>query len=309
MYKHFSKEQLAHQYSPSSCVKDIKIYINTYIQKSKLAKEKALKDKLVHTDLAYSSSIDTTLDLYLPYNFKRPGHQKQKLQVYIHGGYWQELSKEESSFAATNFQKHHCYFAVIDYSLAPHASLTEIVEQNRLAIVWLYQHAQEYGYDKNEIYLCGSSAGAHLAIMMLYTNWSEYISCDQLNNLVTPIKGICAVSGIYDLTPIAQTYINEPLQLTEDEILTNSPLLLPMKGAEQMPCNIIISYGQNETTEFKRQSQELKEKLSLLGYQVCFHEIAERNHFDVILDLANENTWLFTQVLKQMDLHCAFNKE
>lgn len=308
MYKRFSKSQLTQQYSPSSCVEDITIYINAYIQQSKTAKEKAVKDKLVLADLKYTPHKDTTLDLYLPHDQHQTGtsydgvNNNKKLHVYIHGGYWQELSKEESCFAATNFQAHNCYFAVVNYSLAPSASLSEIVEQNRHAIAWLYQHAEHYGYDKNEIYLSGSSAGAHLAIMMLKTDWSKYISAKQLEEKLTPIKGICAVSGIYDLTPIAQTYINEPLQLTKADILNNSPLLSTMPNAGATPCKIIISYGDNETSEFKRQSQEFKEKLITLGYQVSFQEIVARNHFDVILDLANENSWLFTQVLQQMNI-------
>lgn len=308
MYKSFSKSQLTQQYSPSSCVEDITIYINAYIEQSKAAKEKATKDKLVLADLSYTLHKDTTLDLYLPMD-QRPliasddaVNNNKKLHVYIHGGYWQELSKEESCFAATNFQAHDCYFAVVNYSLAPNASLSEIVEQNRHAIAWLYQHAEHYGYNKNEIYLSGSSAGAHLAIMMLNTDWSKYISGKLLEERLTPIKGICAVSGIYDLTPITQTYINEPLQLTKAEIFNNSPLLFTMQNANATPCKIIISYGENETSEFKRQSLQFKEKLITLGYQVTFQEIADRNHFDVILDLADQNSWLFTQVLNQMNI-------
>lgn len=314
MYKGFSKELLAQQYSPSSCVENINIHIDAYINQSKTSKEKAIKNKLVLTDLRYSSSNDTVLDLYLPNNYHTNNNtnnntnsninnkKKQKLQVYIHGGYWQELSKEESCFAATNFQAHDCYFAVINYSLAPTASLSEIVEQNRLAIAWLYQRAEQYGYDKNEIYLSGSSAGAHLAIMMLNTNWENYIDSQLLSKGLSPIQGICAVSGIYDLTPIEQTYINDPLQLTKTEILSNSPLLFAMQTAEVLPCKIIISYGDNETSEFKRQSQEFKTKLLALGYQVSFQEITDRNHFDVILDMADANSWLFTQILKQMNI-------
>lgn len=307
MYRGFSKSELSQQYSPSSCVDDIATFINAYVQQSKVAKNKALNNKLVLTDLNYHSHKDTLLDLYLPEHQQQNLQNKPKLQVYIHGGYWQELSKEESCFAASNFQAHNCYFAVINYSLAPNASLSEIVEQNRQALAWLYQNADYYGYDQNEIYLSGSSAGAHLAIMMLQTDWTNYIDNQYLSadGQFSFIKGICAVSGIYDLTPIAQTYINEPLQLSPLEITKNSPLLGKMTTAEINPCKVIVSYGNNETAEFKRQSQALLKKLTLLGYPVRFQEISDRNHFDVILDLANPDSWLFNEILNQMSLPLA----
>ena len=304
MYQHYSPEELAQQYSPSSCISDIKVYIDAYITKSHQAKKLAKKEKRVLTDLLYSENKEAKIDLYLPdTNSNTPQLTKKQLHLYIHGGYWQELSKEESSFAATTFQKQGCYFAVINYPLAPNATLSEIVEQNRLAIVWLYQHAQQYGFDKNEIYLSGSSAGAHLAMMMLMTSWSPYFQDKAPVTNIMPIKGICAVSGIYDLTPIAHTYINDLLQLTPDEIIQNSPLLTPLALLNNTthPCHIIICYGSNETDEFKRQSQAMKDKLITLGYQVTYKEISERNHFNVILDLADNNSWLYAQVIKQMN--------
>ena len=131
-------------------------------------------------------------------------------------------------------------------------------------------------------------------MMMALTDWSKYVETDQ--NIV---KGICAVSGIYDLTPIAQTYINEPLQLSEKEITNYSPLLMikPLKN-----CAIILSYGDNETSEFKRQTTAMIHHLTEQKIKVTQAEIAQRNHFDVILDLADPKSWLCGEVFKQMSL-------
>lgn len=293
MYRDFDLETLEQEYSPSSCVDDIMIYINQYIRLSEQAKSAAKANNTLIENLSYGSSQDEVLDLFLP---EKNSETKKQLQVYIHGGYWQELTKNESCFAATNFQNNGYHFAVINYSLAPAASLTEIVEQNRRALVWLYQNAEKYDYNKNEIYLSGSSAGAHLAMMMALTDWSEYLPIK--HNI---IKGVCAVSGIYDLTPIQQTYINKPLQLTSDEIEQLSPWLLLNKHHELIErlqqCAITFSYGDNETSEFKRQTDELVQRLKQLGVSVEFTEIAHSNHFDVITELSNENSNLFRKLL------------
>jgi len=295
MYRNFALKDLEREYSPSSCIDDISPYIQQYIEQSQQVFRAAKAQQKVLTDLPYNNHEDgqkeQILDLFLPFDTVK---NEQKLHVYIHGGYWQELSKNESCFAASNFQQQGYHLAVVNYALAPKVSLSEIVEQCRQSLVWLYQHAEQYGYDKKEITLSGSSAGGHLVMMLALTDWSKYL--DVKNNIV---KGICAVSGIFDLTPIAQTYINEPLQLTHQEIAENSPLLLAIDNKQLDGCDIIIAYGDNETSEFKRQSLAMKMHLEKMSINVTFKEVAQRNHFDVILDLAKPETWLSQQVFAQ----------
>jgi len=282
-------DKLNREYSPSSCIDDINIYIQQYISLSHKAKALANTDKNLHIDLQYGEKESQRLDLYMPSQ-----SPQERLMVYIHGGYWQELSKEESSFAATNFQQHGFHFAVLDYTLAPKASLTEIVEENRQAIAWLYAEAAKFGYNPEQIYVCGSSAGAHLAMMMLQTDWSDYVDGYQGRYSGNVIKGVCAVSGIYDLQPLIDTYVNEPLKMDITEAKKNSPLLLPLPKA----VPIIIAFGDNETSEFKRQSKLMSEKLRTQGFEVQHQEIVGRNHFDVIVDLSEKSSWLFQQTLK-----------
>lgn len=292
MYRDFDLATLEREYSPSSCIDDINVYIEQYIQQSAAATQLAASQDALRRDLSYGNSADEVLDLYLPTR-----GNTRKLQVYIHGGYWQELTKTESSFAASNFQQQGCYFAVLNYSLAPTASLTEIVEQNRRALAWLVTSAEKYGFDANEIYLSGSSAGAHLAMMMLQTDWSAYLAGHHLASK-DPVQGICAVSGIYDLRPIPFTYVNDALQLGQGEAAKNSPLLLEV-GQQ---CPIIFAFGDNETAEFKRQTKQMQEKLSAYSMPTSLAQIPERNHFDVILDLANPDSWLSVQVFAQMGI-------
>ncbi|MGK0268514.1 MAG: arylformamidase [Paraglaciecola sp.] len=280
----YDLDKLNREYSPSSCIDDINIYIQQYISLSHQAKDLADIQNTLHVDLQYAESETQRLDLYMPSQ-----SPQDRLMVYIHGGYWQELSKEESSFAATNFQQQGFHFAVIDYTLAPKASLTEIVEENRQAMAWLYTQAAKFGYNPEHIYVCGSSAGAHLAMMMLQTDWSNYMLGYQGNI----IKGVCAVSGIYDLRPLISTYINAPLKMDIAEAQRNSPLMLPLPKA----VPVIIAFGENETSEFKRQSKIMSEQLRTHGFTVQYKEIIGRNHFDVILGLCDQSSWLSQQTI------------
>jgi len=279
--------QLNREYSPSSCIDDINVFIQQYIELSRAAKEQARKQKKLHCDLHYGELSTQSLDLYLP-----TAASQGKLMVYIHGGYWQELSKEESSFCATNLQEHGFHVAVLDYTLAPDASMSDIVEENRQAMAWLLKNASQLGYDPEHVYVCGSSAGAHLAMMMLQTSWQQYIPGYQ----GSVVKGLCAVSGIYDLQPLLPTYVNDALKMDPIEAKANSPIFQPAPK----PVPIILALGNIETDEFLRQSQMMAKKLRVQGLKVLFKIIDERNHFDVILDLADKSTWLFQETVALM---------
>ncbi len=287
IYSTFDQSTLDREYSPSSLIDDINVYLDAYERTSEMAKSDALQDGLCKPDLQYGPGGKETLDLFLPRN-----SGTAPLQVFIHGGFWQLLSKDESCFAAPMFQQQGSAFAAVNYTLAPQQTLTGIVEENRRAITWLYQHAGEFGFDRERIYLSGHSAGAHLAMMMLLTDWPKL----GLPNDV--IKGVCAVSGVYDLEPVRLSYVNDKVGMDSAEAELNSPIRHRLLNR----CPVIFAYGENETAEFKRQTDEYGSALRNAGIPVARSEIADRNHFDVILDLADAGTWLSQQVLKQMGI-------
>ncbi len=287
IYSTFDQTTLDREYSPSSCIDDIGIYLDKYARLSIAAKKAASDAGACRPDLRYGGNARETLDLFLP---DAPG--AAPLQVYIHGGYWQQLSKNESCFAAPMFQRHGCCFAAVNYTLAPEQTLSGIVEENRRALGFLYQHAGQWGFDRDRIYLSGSSAGAHLAMMMLMTDWRRLGLPSDL------VKGVCAVSGIYDLEPVRLSYVNEKVGMDANEAMANSPVRLSLRNR----CPVILAYGDNETGEFKRQTDDYRAVLQEEEIPVAFSEIENRNHFDVIMDLADEESWLSRQVLDQMQL-------
>ncbi len=129
-------------------------------------------------------------------------------------------------------------------------------------------------------------------MMMLITDWPELGLPEDI------IKGVGAISGVFDLEPVRLSYVNDVVGMSSDEAQQNSPVLHPIINR----CPVIFTYGDNETAEFKRQTDDYGDALQKAGIPVTLSEIADRNHFDVILDLADENTWLSRQILSQMDL-------
>ena len=201
--------------------------------------------------------------------------------VFFHGGYWQELSKNESLFAAPDCIANGIAFAAIDYTLAPRTTLRNIVDQSRRAIVCLHRQAATLGFDAGRIYVSGSSAGAHLAAMMFVKSWQADCGLPS-----AAVAGAILLSGIYDLEPLVGTYIDAALHLTAADVATLSPSRLTLGP----PAKAIVAWGENETLEFKRQSRSFASKLRASDFPVSQFEIAGANHFDIALSLADTAT-------------------
>lgn len=269
-------------YSPSLTVPDMASYLREYAARSDAARR-----RLSWREISYGTTADETLHLF----HVRRDHAP--LQIFVHGGYWQELSRWESSFAAPDFVARGVAFAALGYGLAPEHRLDEIVAQVRRGVRWLFQHAGELGVDPSRIYLSGSSAGAHLAAMCLLDGW--------LPAPLRPrdvIRGAALLSGVYDLEPLRDTYVGEAIGLTAAEAVRNSPLRQP--GTWLPP--LVVARGERETVAFAAQHSAFTTFLTGTGTRVTSLVAPARNHFDLPFDLGDPTTPLGRATLALMGL-------
>lgn len=270
------------EYSPSSCIGgNYRPFIDAYHAHSALALSSTSKAAAVWTEERYGSAEALRIRLC-----RKPSQHDAPLLVFIHGGYWQELSAAASLFPADRCLEAGAAFAAIDYTLAPQASIGEIVEECRSALLWLAGNAQRLGLDPSKIVVAGSSAGAHLAAMACLPTWRS-----RLTSAFTP-AGAILVSGIFDLEPLVGTSINAALGLDACEARKQSPAFESDQGLVGFPSTSIF-WGENETQAFKQQGQSFAQKLLRAGTACTAEEIEARNHFDIILDLADSRSQIW----------------
>jgi arylformamidase len=285
IYRHIAdKRTLEREYSPSSCVDNLNVFLDAYATKSEAARV-ALGPPAEHR---YAVSDAERLDL-----FAASGSGPRPVMVYIHGGYWQELSKKEHSFPAIALNRNGISYIAVNYGLAPHATLGEMVERCRRAVAWIAQQSAALGIDAGAIHISGSSAGAHLAAMTALADWSRY------GLTANPIRSATLLSGVYDLRPLPLTYINDAVRMSEFDALSHSPLLLIDTAPAAFPP-ALIAVGDSETSEFKRQSGEFAQALGRRGGAFQLIEVAGRNHFDLPFDLGDDRTSFGALTLRQM---------
>ncbi|KAM9296768.1 kynurenine formamidase [Gastrophryne carolinensis] len=279
----FVFQELEHQYSPSqwSHRMDKDTVIEAHVREITSGTRRARAT--VHTllNVQYGERESELLDLYLP----EVAPKGFPLLVYIHGGYWQFLSKEESGFMAPPLVSRGIAVMAMDYDIAPKGDMELIVSQVRRSIAFTVTRYP----DITSVYLCGHSAGAHLAAMALTTDWSHFG--------VTPrIEGALLISGVYELLPITRTYVNDALRMSQDVARRNSPMLLTEELMKSAPaCRLVIAVAEHDSPEFHRQSRDFHQRLQQAGMAVSFQQIDDTDHFNVIEMLPREEYQL-TQV-------------
>src|SRR6202166_2163367 len=173
-----------------------------------------------HLDLRYGPRQRNRID------FLKAGENGPTL-VFIHGGYWQHRAKEIFSLFAAGPMTHGINVALIGYTLAPEATLDQIVAEIDAGIDYLAGRLPDLGGDANRIAAPGWSAGGHLTAMALSH---------------PRVKGGVAISGIYDLEPIRHSYLNEKLHLAEAMSHRNSPIMQP--GGPMKPLALVAGSGE-----------------------------------------------------------------
>ncbi len=266
-WRSLGQEELERQYDARAAVPNFDAEIARY----RALSAECYADCEVVRDLAFGPSDDERID-YFPAGAGRP------VLIYFHGGYWRLLGRRDSAFMARALVNRGISTAIVDYSLAPKVSLDEIVTQCRRAVAWVHGNITLHGGDPAKLFVGGSSAGAHLAAMALATDWRAFHGV--ADNL---LKGGVLASGLYDLEPVRHCKPNEWLRLDAVAACRNSPqgMAFPQES------KLLITWGGKETDEFKRQSQDFSRKLRKAGLTVTCLEVEDRNHFDVITDLAD----------------------
>jgi len=227
-------------------------------------------------DIAYGDGDRETLDILYP-----DADGPVPLIVFLHGGYWLSMTKDSYSFIGKNFVDAGAAFAVIGFGLCPEITLAHMTDQVERAIGHLWDRADQYGFDREEFYLAGHSSGGHLAAMVLGGGISG-------NPAVPPetFKASVIVSGLFDLAPIAATYINNYIQIDDQGVRDLSPLHhVPPAGKKMGP--LILGTGEHELAEYFLHQSRYAAAWVENGHELKMCDAAGYQHFDVPSDLAN----------------------
>ncbi len=156
-------------------------------------------------DLKYYEGVDVdesrhALNLVLP---KEP--KEAPVLIWIHGGAWSAGNKNDEMSLAKKLAEQGICVAVVGYRLSPAefrnppkrdgVKHPEQIKDIARAFKWIHSNSNQYGYDRNNIFVSGFSAGGHLSALLCM---NEYY-LNELGLGHEDIAGCIPISGAYDL--------------------------------------------------------------------------------------------------------------
>jgi arylformamidase len=282
-YRDYDQIGLDAQYNNRVLVPDHAAYIDAWERRS----AEARRHLSVDLDLAYGDDPRQRLDFF-------PAPQRDApVLTFIHGGYWQALDKAHFSHVAPLFVAAGIAVAVLGYRLAPTQRMTAIAADIRAALAWLHRELPSLGGDRSRLHLAGHSAGGHLAALMAATD-GPAVSAELPPGLV---RGVCSISGLYDLEPIRLSYLNGTLALDAGEAAALSPMAqLPARASGPL----LLAVGGSESAEYHRQQADYAAMLRAAKHPVQAMVLQGRHHFSAVDALAEPDSPLFEGVLRQI---------
>lgn len=200
--------------------------------------------------------------------------------LFIHGGYWQNRAKEAFALFAEGAMAHGINVALIGYTLAPDATLDEIVAEIHAGIDFLGERLTALGSEDKGIVVSGWSAGGHLTSMALSHPF---------------VRAGLGISGIYDLEPIRHSYLNVKLGLDEGASRRNSPMAL--EGGPAKPLSLVV--GGAELPLLRKQTADFARHRARFGLPVTYEEIRGTDHFSIMNEMASPKGRI-TTLLRQL---------
>lgn len=208
------------------------------------------------------------------------GRQSAPTLVFIHGGYWQTYRKEDLAFVAEGALARGFDVVLAEYTLAPEASMTEIVGEIGALLDRLRAHGGTIGLGSRGICLCGHSAGGQLAAL-----YGDHPA----------VTLVVSISALFDLEPISLSWLNDKLRLSSDEVVRFSPISNIRDGAPA-----IVTVGGEELPELRRQSHDYASACAAVGKNTTMLAIPARTHFSILDDLADPEGMQLSAIVTAM---------
>lgn len=161
----------------------------------------------------------TQLNLIIPEGVDNP-----PVLIWIGQGAWAYVNKDVEMNICRQLAKQGIAVVSAQHRLSP-ALLTEKKQPDGIkhpqhvidishAFAWVYNHADEYGYDQENIFVGGFSSGAHLSALLAMDN--RYLKARGLSN--KNIKAIIPVGGGFDIPDYKNQLIAEDPSYEQNHI-------------------------------------------------------------------------------------------
>jgi acetyl esterase/lipase len=191
--------------------------------------------------------------------------------IYVHGGAWRLGEKDKGTgWLLRRLASQGHVIMDIDYTLAPAADVTGMVQDVKRAVIWLKRNGAEYGVDAQRVVLMGGSAGGHLALLAAYTPNDPILQPDA-SAVDTSVRGVVSFYGPADFVAMYEGVEATRARIARRKRLRPYGALLEslLQRAGLAPAGAPVEQARNYIAELlgadPEQDPDLYRQLSPLG--------------------------------------------
>ncbi|XP_057662637.1 kynurenine formamidase [Diorhabda carinulata] len=212
------------------------------------------------------------------------------IYIHFHGGYWQEsiVTAENNLLIAKHLYNNNIKTIIVGYELCPTVTLSEIADNVEKALIICLEYAKTH--ETKGIFLSGHSAGGQIVAMLFKSFLPSLPVEDQ-----SLFKKAFLLSGVFDLTAVQKSSLNDLLRLDETSALKESPLHQNLKASY---CELVFVVAKYDSPKLIQQSEDMYLQTTKLGFKAEYIFLENTDHFDLIEGYNDEENVLTKLVVK-----------
>jgi arylformamidase len=238
--------------------------------------------------VAYGPSEYEKLDIFRTAGVNAP------VNVFVHGGAWRRNKAADYGLQAEPLLRAGAHCVIVDFINVEQAGgdLMPMYEQVRRAIAWAWRNAENFGGDRERLYISAHSSGSHLAGCVLTGGWRDEGLPENF------CKGALLLSGMYDLEPVRLSKRSAYVAFTDAMV----EQLSSQRHLGGLHTPLVLGYGTRETPEFQRQTRDFFAAVQAADKAAELIVGEDYNHFELLETLANPYGLAGRAMLRQMAL-------
>ena len=218
------------------------------------------------------------LDIYIP-----DGKASAPVLFWVHGGglTGDDRGSNDNAPVGQRFASEGYVSVVPSYRLSPQVTHPAHIEDVAKAFAWTCDNIGKYGGKKEQLFLCGHSAGGHL-VSLLATD-PQYLKAEK--HSPSEVKGVATFSGVYEIVPTV-TVLETAFGKDEKVCKLASPLTHCATGKHPP---FLIAYADTDFPRLDQTALNMHAALAKAESPVELVKCKDRNHYTIIIQFVKSD--------------------
>ncbi len=214
--------------------------------------------------------------------------------VYVHGGRWRAGERTYREALDVAQWAGMGYFAMtIDYRLVTATPAPAPYQDVQTAVRWVHAHADEYGIDRERVYLIGDSSGGHLVALAATMGEGPYPRVGGWEDARSDVRAVISAAGPYDLNTLSWGNLWTPL---EGDVTEARRLASPMHQIGPATKPILIVHSDDDRSVPVQQAVDMAAALERAGVHHRFVHYTDAGHMRITEAVIRETLAFIAEV-------------